>query len=143
MKAVNWDWLSGHPVLLLGFIMLVLGVPPTLAANWQIVQSAARRMRRLQFKRRRPDEATLLIALSNQLEQVRRAYGISPQTQPFLSAPPVMLRPDYRYDGGAVPTSAVMSTGHAVVTPPDCDHVPSLSTIFGSSTTAPGTAATR
>jgi hypothetical protein len=43
---VNFDWLSGHPVLLFLFILAVLGVPSTLAANWQLVRSGIRRLRR-------------------------------------------------------------------------------------------------
>jgi len=42
LERVTWDWLSGHPAPLFGFIMLLLGVPPTIAANWQLIVSAVR-----------------------------------------------------------------------------------------------------
>lgn len=58
---------------------------------------------------------------------------------------PVVVRPDYRYSGGKVDTSAVMEIGYApiVMTKADIDHVPSLDTLFGSGPTGAGTAATR
>jgi hypothetical protein len=43
---VTWPWLTGTAALLFMFIMTVLNVPQTLASNWQLVQSAARWVRR-------------------------------------------------------------------------------------------------
>jgi hypothetical protein len=47
-----WPWLTGTAVALFTFIMTVLSVPTTLAGNWQLTQSAVRRVRRVRSERR-------------------------------------------------------------------------------------------
>jgi hypothetical protein len=134
---VNWLWLSGVAVALFYFIMNVLNVPQTIAANWQLVRSAVRRVRRP--KRPAPSAVVAVPKVSVSQDEATAA----PAPTRYLPPPPrVMLRPDYRYSGGAVDASAVMNVGPFVITQPDNDHLPSLSALFGSGPTAAGSAAT-
>lgn len=102
--GMTWPWLTGTAVLLFGLIMNVLNVPQTIAANRQLIQSAARRVRRP----RRPASSEL--AAAPKVEAIAKAPTATP---PYLPpAPRYMIRPDYRYNGGPVPTSAVMDLSY-------------------------------
>lgn len=139
LERVTWDWLSGHPALLFGFIMLVLGVPPTITANWQLIQSTVRRVRP-----KRPAPPAVVAVPKVNAPKGEAAEAPAP-TLGLPSSPRVMLRPDYRYSGGAASTSAVMDVASYMpyaITPPDSDHLQSLSAVFRSGIAA-GTAATR
>lgn len=132
LGPVTWLWLTGSGVLLFTFIVTLLNVPPTLAANWQLVRAAVRRV----LRPKRPASAVAGVPKDE-------ARALAPCLSP---SPRVMLRPDYRYNGGAVSTSAVMDVGsymQYVITQPDSDHLPSLSALFRSGPTEAGTAATR
>ncbi len=132
---VTWLWLTGSGVLLFTFIVTLLNVPPTLAANWQLVRAAVRRVQRP----KRPASAVAGVPK----DEATEARALTPCLPP---SPRVMLRPDYRYNGGAVSTSAVMDVGsymQYVITQPDSGHLPPLSALFRSGPTGAGTAATR
>lgn len=93
---MTWDWLSGHPVLLFGFIMLVLGVPTTIAGNWQLIRSGVRRLR--------PKPGSVASAPKDETGTWRTVL-----TVPIFTGPP-----GYRYNGGAVSTAAAMNAGSYV-----------------------------
>jgi hypothetical protein len=101
-------------VALFGFIMLVLGVPLTIAGNWQLVQSVARWMRRVRFERRQQDEpvgVTPDVAKEIALEEFVREVGKLKETMtpPDLPrAPRWIMRPGSQQNhGGAVSTGSV------------------------------------
>ena len=136
---MTWPWLTGTAVLLFMFIVTVLSVPPTIAGDWQLVRSAVRRVRRPK------SPAPSAVAVPKVSVSKDEATEAPAPTRYLPPSPRVMLRPGYRYSGGAVSTSAVMDAGSympCVITQPDSDHLPSLSALFGSGPTTAGTAAT-
>jgi len=99
---VTWPWLIGVPVVLFTFIVTVLNVPPTIAANWQLVQSGVRRLR--QPKQPSP-EAAIVEPVAAQ--PTPNAYRSPPPPFQFRPARPA-------YNGDAVPTMSA-DTEYSVV----------------------------
>jgi hypothetical protein len=103
-------------VLLFGFIMLVLGVPLTIAGNWQLMRSAVRWVHRVRSEHQHRNEPVSIAAgatgvtMQQAMEIARREYGKFHETptSPFIpSSPRVMLRPGYSHNGGEVSTGSV------------------------------------
>jgi hypothetical protein len=96
---MTWPWLTETAVLLFMFIMNVLNVPQTLAANWQFVKSAVR------WVRRPKSPAPSAVVAAPKDEAIARTPAPPPS---YILPPRFIMRPGYRYNGGAVPTSAVI-----------------------------------
>jgi hypothetical protein len=107
---MTWPWLTGTAVLLFMFIMTVLGVPPTIAGNWQLFRSAVRRVRRA--NRPAPSELAAApkdLAAAPKDDAIAKAPAARP---PYLPpAPTVILLPSGSFGGGPVPTTAFVGMG--------------------------------
>jgi len=118
--------------------MLVLGVPTTIASNWQLVRSGVRRLRP-----KRP--ASAVAAAPKDETEAREPTGVPPLPRYLPPSPRFRLRPDYRYNGGAVSTAAVVDVDgymESVLNPPDTGDVLSVFAVSWPGPNGTGTAFT-